>query len=246
MHFVRPCFPAAGFPTRIKPLGVSSLFFNSTSADSLSPVKDGSGRTAPAPGSARLSRDWASRGLANGFPRAPATGVFLEHKRFVKHPLIFTERELFLPASSLGCGSVPGQHPIFGGVCVHLKARETTRFSGRSMGLEREGPRARASPAFRRFFCGPLSPHCGAEPDANSGFPRGPRRAAADPSAAGSLIIEAPDFCPNNASPRPPWGRPRPRPRNDRPARKGNSDWEPRKHFSPSFQRRKPERFSSF
>lgn len=109
----------------------------------LGPGRSPAAAGAPAAGSARFSRDWVSIGLANEFPRAPATGVFVEHKRLVKYTLTFTECELFLPASSLGRGSVPRRHPVYGCVCVHLKARETTRFGGQRVGLERkaEAPR---------------------------------------------------------------------------------------------------------
>lgn len=139
------------------------------------PGGSGAAAGAPPPGSARLSRDWVSLGLANGFPRAPTTGVFVESKRFVKFALTFTECELFLPASSLGCGRVPGQHAVFGSVCMRLNARETTRFGGRSVGLEGEGPRARASPA-----CGgagssadPSPPIAERSPTQTPGFPGG-------------------------------------------------------------------------
>lgn len=121
--------------------------------------------------------------------------------------------------------------------CIYFYAFKTR--SVWWLGLERDRTMGQRG-GHGRGGCGGVTGNTGSpspstpvrNPPADAALPRAPLPPF--PRREDSFSIPAPDFCPNNANPRPPRGRYRPR--NDRPTRKGEADWEPRKHCFPHFK----------
>lgn len=156
------------------------------------------------------------------------SGRFVRHKRCLKYTRAFTVVGTLLCRPPGGCVETfprGGRRArgIWGGFFTLLKSDGSRWGWGeRGRGPSLPGVRAQAAPGAGGERAAPARGAPGAPP------------ANPAPWRVDSRVAPAPDFCLNNANLRPPWGRYRPR--NDRPARKGEAAREPRKHCFPRFK----------